>query len=103
MKPGPTRPGTKRVTPTPGAAASDGRTLPRHQTVPRRPPASSLPSTASQPFVSPIYLTETMAIWISRGLHIREFPSHYIGRNEGISKLRLIDLLKASIAIFECQ
>lgn len=42
-----------------------------------------------------------MAIWISRGLRIREFPTHYVGQNEGLSKLRLIDLVKASIAIFE--
>lgn len=50
---------------------------------------------------SPIYLTEAMAIWMSYGLRIVEFPSHYVGRDEGLSKLRVIDLVKASIAIFE--
>jgi len=52
-------------------------------------------------YASPIYLTEVMAIWISRQLSMREIPSHYVGRNEGLSKLRFIDLIKASIAIFE--
>lgn len=52
-------------------------------------------------YASPIYLTEVMAVWISHGLRVREFPSHYVGRNEGLSKLRFIDLIKASIAIFE--
>jgi len=51
-------------------------------------------------FTSPIYLTEAMGIWLSRSLRIGEFPSHYVGRNEGLSKLRLIDLVKASLAIF---
>jgi glycosyltransferase involved in cell wall biosynthesis/uncharacterized membrane protein YbhN (UPF0104 family) len=52
-------------------------------------------------YASPIYLTEAMAIWLDRRLLIREFPSHYVGRNEGISKLRVLDLVKASLAIFE--
>jgi dolichol-phosphate mannosyltransferase len=52
-------------------------------------------------YASPIYLTEVMAIWISQKLRIAEFPSHYVGRNEGLSKLRMIDIVKASIAIFE--
>jgi dolichol-phosphate mannosyltransferase len=52
-------------------------------------------------YASPIYLTEVMAIWLSHGLHVGEFPSHYMGRDEGLSKLRFIDLIKASIAIFE--
>jgi len=52
-------------------------------------------------YASPIYLTEVIGIWMSRGLRVREFPSHYVGRNEGLSKLRFIDLVKAAIAIFE--
>ncbi len=52
-------------------------------------------------YANPIYLSEVLGIWLSRNLRIVEFPSHYVGRNEGVSKLRLIDLLKASIAIFE--
>ena len=52
-------------------------------------------------YASPVYLTEVMAIWLSHGLRISEFPSHYVGRNEGLSKLRVIDLMKASVGIFE--
>lgn len=50
---------------------------------------------------SPIYLTEVMAIWIAHDLAIAEFPTHYVGRNEGLSKLRFIDLVKASVGILE--
>src|SRR5262249_48317802 len=52
-------------------------------------------------YANPIYLTEVMGIWLSHGMRVREFPSHYVGRSEGLSKLRFIDLIKASIAIFE--
>lgn len=52
-------------------------------------------------YASPIYLTEVMAIWLKRGMRIIEFPTLYVGRNEGLSKLRLIDLVKASLAVFE--
>jgi dolichol-phosphate mannosyltransferase len=52
-------------------------------------------------YANPIYLTEVMAIWFSNELRINEIPSHYVGRNEGLSKLRFTDLFKASIAIFE--
>lgn len=52
-------------------------------------------------YASPIYLTEVVGIWLSYGLRICEFSCHYVGRNEGLSKLRFIDLIKASIAIFE--
>jgi hypothetical protein len=37
----------------------------------------------------------------SRWFRIVEFPTHYVGRNEGISKLRYWDLVKAALAIFE--
>jgi len=50
---------------------------------------------------SPIYLTEVLALWLRCGLRIGEFKTTYIGRNEGISKLRFGDLAKAAIAIFE--
>lgn len=50
---------------------------------------------------SPIYLTEVLALWLHRGLRVKEFPSTYIGRNEGVSNLRMADLVKAGIAIFE--
>jgi dolichol-phosphate mannosyltransferase len=52
-------------------------------------------------YQSPIYLSEVLALWLARGLKVREFPSTYVGRREGLSKLRLIDLLKASLAVFE--
>jgi dolichol-phosphate mannosyltransferase len=52
-------------------------------------------------YQSPIYLTEVLALWLRSGLRVREFPSTYVGRQEGLSKLRLIDLAKAALAIFE--
>lgn len=50
---------------------------------------------------SPIYLTEVLSIWLRRGVRVVEFPTLYVGRNEGLSKLRLIDLVKAGLAVFE--
>lgn len=50
---------------------------------------------------SPIYLTEVMAIWLKNRMRVIEFASIYLGRNEGLSKLRYIDLVKAFGAIFE--
>jgi dolichol-phosphate mannosyltransferase len=50
---------------------------------------------------SPIYLSEVLAIWLHDGFRIREFESVYVGRAEGLSKLRPLDLVKATIAIFE--
>jgi len=50
---------------------------------------------------SPIYLTEVMALWLRNHLRVMEFPSIYIGRNEGLSKLRYVDLAKALFAVFE--
>ena len=50
---------------------------------------------------SPIYLSEILALWMRHGLRIVEYPSVYVGRNEGVSKLRIADLLKAAVAIFE--
>ena len=50
---------------------------------------------------SPIYLTEVMAIWLAAGLRIQEFPTTYVGRNEGLSKLRKRDLAKAFVGVFE--
>ena len=50
---------------------------------------------------SPIYLSEVLALWLSSGMRIEEFPTTYVGRNEGVSKLRVSDLVKAAIAIFE--
>ncbi len=50
---------------------------------------------------SPIYLSEVLAIWLYHQLRIVEFPFTYVGRNEGLSKLRFTDLVKAAIAVFE--
>ena len=52
-------------------------------------------------YSSPIYLTEVMALWLRNGLRFHEFKTTYVGRNEGVSKLRFIDLFKASLAVFE--
>ena len=50
---------------------------------------------------SPIYLSEVMAIWLHAGFRIAEVDSTYVGRHEGLSKPRPMDLLKAAIAICE--
>jgi dolichol-phosphate mannosyltransferase len=50
---------------------------------------------------SPIYLSEILALWMHGGLRVGEFKTLYVGRNEGISKLRMADLVKAGVAIFE--
>lgn len=50
---------------------------------------------------SPIYLTEVMAIWMKHSLRVVEIPGHYVGRNEGLSKVRLVDYFKASLGVLE--
>src|SRR5215470_5427763 len=65
-----------------------------------RPAASMIADTQIR-YASPIYLPEVLSIWLSRRLRIVEFPTTYIGRGEGESKLRLTDLAKAALAIFE--
>ena len=50
---------------------------------------------------SPIYLTEVMALWLKNGLRVIEIPGHYVGRNEGWSKVRLPDYVKASAGVIE--
>jgi dolichol-phosphate mannosyltransferase len=52
-------------------------------------------------YTSPIYLSEVLAVWLWNGLAVREVPTTYVGRNEGLSKLRVIDLVKAALAVFE--
>jgi dolichol-phosphate mannosyltransferase len=52
-------------------------------------------------YTSPIYLSEALATCLRNGCGISEFPSVYVGRSEGLSKLRPIDLLKASLAVFD--
>ncbi len=50
---------------------------------------------------SPIYLSEVMAIWMKHGLKVIEIPGHYVGRAEGLSKVRLNDYIKAGIGVLE--
>lgn len=52
-------------------------------------------------YTSPIYLSEVLAIWLRAGLRVREVSTLYVGRNEGLSKLRVTDLVKASVAVLE--
>jgi dolichol-phosphate mannosyltransferase len=52
-------------------------------------------------YTSPIYLSEVLAIWLRAGLRVREIPTVYVGRGDGLSKLRLVDLAKASLAVLE--
>lgn len=50
---------------------------------------------------SPIYLSEALGIWMNNQLKVVEFPSTYIGRQEGFSKVKPIDLIKGMLAVFE--
>ena len=50
---------------------------------------------------SPIYLSEVLALLLAHRMRVCEFPSTYVGRGEGLSKLRPIDLLKAGIAVID--
>jgi dolichol-phosphate mannosyltransferase len=52
-------------------------------------------------YTSPIYLSEVLAIWLRAGLQVREISTLYVGRGEGLSKLRLTDLAKAAVAVLE--
>lgn len=63
--------------------------------------AAQLAAEHAYRYGSPIYLSEVLALWLHAGLRIVEFKSVYVGRGEGISKLRMADLVKASIAVFE--
>lgn len=63
--------------------------------------AAELAASHAYRYGSPIYLSEVLALWMRCGLRINEFDSVYVGRNEGLSKLRVIDLVKAAIAIFD--
>ena len=46
---------------------------------------------------SPIYLLEVLAIWLKADLKIVEFPSTYVGRSEGVSKVLLLDVVKGVV------
>lgn len=63
--------------------------------------AARLAASHAYRYGSPIYLSEILALWMHAGLRVGEFKTVYVGRNEGISKLRITDLVKAGVAIFE--
>jgi hypothetical protein len=63
--------------------------------------AAELAAGHSYRYGSPIYLSEILALWKYHDLRIVEFTTTYVGRNEGISKLRIADLIKAAIGVFE--
>ena len=63
--------------------------------------AGELVSRHSIRYGSPIYLSEAMAIWLKHRLNVVEIPGHYVGRNEGLSKVRVLDYVKASLAMIE--
>ena len=63
--------------------------------------AAQLASEREIRYTSPIYLSEILALWLRHGLRVHEFPTTYVGRNEGLSKLRIRDLVKAALASFE--
>ncbi len=50
---------------------------------------------------SPIYLSEVLAVLLARRARVLELPTTYLGRGEGLSKLRWTDLLKAGIAVLD--
>lgn len=63
--------------------------------------AARLAASHAYRYGSPIYLSEILALWMHAGLRVGEFKTVYVGRNEGISKLRIMDLVKAGVAVFE--
>ena len=63
--------------------------------------AAQLAADHAYRYGSPIYLSEILALWMRAGLTIAEIKTVYVGRNEGVSKLRIADLVKAAIAVFE--
>jgi len=50
---------------------------------------------------SPVWLVEVLATLLARGMRITEFPSIYVGRGEGLSKMRWVDIGKAAIALLD--
>jgi dolichol-phosphate mannosyltransferase len=63
--------------------------------------AAELPARYAIRYGSPIYLTEVMAIWMKHGLKVVEIPGKYMGRDEGRTKVRLVDYIKAAIGVME--
>ncbi len=63
--------------------------------------AAELPARYAIRYGSPVYLTEVMAIWMQHGLKVVEIPGHYMGRDEGLSKVRVVDYIKAALGVIE--
>lgn len=49
----------------------------------------------------PIFLGEILTLWMKSGLRIGEFPSIYVGRQQGVSKVILNDVLSGFLAAIE--
>jgi hypothetical protein len=63
--------------------------------------AAELPARYAIRYGSPVYLTEVMAIWMEHGLKVVEIPGQYVGRDQGLSKVRLVDYIKAALGVVE--
>jgi dolichol-phosphate mannosyltransferase len=50
---------------------------------------------------SPIYLTEVLSLLLAHHVRVGEFGATDVGRGEGLSKLRMIDLVKAAMAVVD--
>jgi dolichol-phosphate mannosyltransferase len=48
---------------------------------------------------SPLFLTETLSIWLAQGVKVSSIKSLYVGRGEGESKLGVTDLLKGFVGV----
>lgn len=47
----------------------------------------------------PTYLIEVLALWLREGLRITEFPSVYVGRQRGTSKVVFHDVVRSAVAL----
>ena len=48
---------------------------------------------------SPLFLTETLSIWLAQGVEVYSIKSLYVGRGKGESKLNPTDLLKGFFGV----
>ncbi|MCE5250872.1 glycosyltransferase [bacterium] len=63
--------------------------------------AAEILSSYKVKYTSPLYLIEALSIWYNNGLSIGEFPSIYIGRPHGYSKVILSDFCVAPLAVVD--
>jgi len=52
-------------------------------------------------YTTPIYLSEILAIVLAENRRIAEYPSTYVGRIEGESKVRMSDFVEGVLALFD--